>query len=115
MSFVRRSENGSESSAHCLVRISGRFGPRVVESYLGRCRSGGWYPTQEPYRTELARDKIEVFDLTKVGAAGAHGRAFDEITSVMGMIEQRFSQGQTLTDRRPKLTNQIEDANTTGK
>jgi esterase/lipase superfamily enzyme len=79
-------------------------------------RIGDIDPTQEPYRTELERDKITVFDLTKVGAGGdAHGRAFDEITSVMGMIEQRFSQGQTMTDRESSLPNRIEDATTTGK
>lgn len=79
-------------------------------------RMGDIDPAQEPYRTELERDKITVFDLTKVGAGGdAHGRAFDEITSVMGMIEQRFSQGQTMSDRGSSITNQIEDAAAAGK
>jgi esterase/lipase superfamily enzyme len=79
-------------------------------------RIGDIDPTQEPYRTELEHDNITVFDLTKVGAGGdAHGRAFDEITSVMGMIEQRFSQGQTMTDRESSIPNRIENATTPGR
>lgn len=47
---------------------------------------------EEPYRSELARDNIVVFDLTKLRASGgsAHSRAFDDITDVMTMIEQRL-------------------------
>jgi esterase/lipase superfamily enzyme len=44
--------------------------------------------SQEPYRTELQRERIAVFDLTKLKSAGdnAHSRAFDDITQVMAMI-----------------------------
>lgn len=47
---------------------------------------------EEPYRSELARDNIVAFDLTKLRTAGgsAHSRAFDDITDVMTMIEQRL-------------------------
>jgi esterase/lipase superfamily enzyme len=80
----------------------------------GAPRLGDIDPTQEPYRSELERDKILVFDLTKLAAAGddAHGRAFDEVTSVMGMIRQRLSEGQTLTDRGANLGDQLENAST---
>ena len=56
-------------------------------------------PNEEPYRTEFEREKIEVFDLTKLKVLGdnAHSRAFDDITAVMAMIEQRNS------DKRPPL------------
>ncbi len=50
-------------------------------------------PNEEPYRTEFEREKIEVFDLTKLKVVGdnAHSRAFDDITAVMTMMEQRKS------------------------
>jgi esterase/lipase superfamily enzyme len=76
-------------------------------------RMGDIDPTQEPYRTELERDKITVFDLTKVGpGSDAHDRAFEEITPVMQMIAQRFRQGQSMSDRGPDIGNQIENAAT---
>ncbi|MGY4401840.1 alpha/beta hydrolase [Bradyrhizobium sp. USDA 3315] len=51
---------------------------------------------EEPYRSELARDNIAVFDLTKLRTSGdnAHSRAFDDITDVMTMIEQRLPDEQ---------------------
>ncbi|WP_019196062.1 alpha/beta hydrolase [Afipia birgiae] len=59
----------------------------------GVSRLGEVDPNDEPYRTEFERGKIEVFDLTKLKVAGgdAHSRAFDDITAVMAMIEQRKS------------------------
>jgi esterase/lipase superfamily enzyme len=76
-------------------------------------RMGDIDPSQEPYRTELEREKITVFDLTKVGpGSDAHDRAFEEITPVMAMIAQRFKQGQSMNDRGPEIGNQIENAAT---
>jgi esterase/lipase superfamily enzyme len=65
----------------------------------GVSRLGDVDPNEEPYRTEFEREKIEVFDLTKLKVLGdnAHSRAFDDITAVMAMIEQRNS------DKRPPL------------
>src|ERR1700678_3624107 len=65
-------------------------------------RLGDIDPAQEPYRTELGRDKILVFDLTRLATAGddAHNRAFSDVTSVMGMIQARLSEGQSMTDHR---------------
>jgi esterase/lipase superfamily enzyme len=47
---------------------------------------------EEPYRSELARDNIVAFDLTKLKTPGdsAHSRAFDDITEVMTLIEQKL-------------------------
>jgi esterase/lipase superfamily enzyme len=74
-------------------------------------RLGSIDPAQEPYRSELERDKILVFDLTHLATAGddAHDRAFDDVTSVMGMIRQRLSAGQTMTDRGSDLGAQLEN------
>ena len=72
-------------------------------------RLGDIDPAQEPYRTELGRDKILVFDLTRIATAGddAHDRAFSDVTSVMGMIQQRLSQGQSLTDHGTGANNPL--------
>jgi esterase/lipase superfamily enzyme len=54
----------------------------------GISRMGEVNVEEEPYRSELARDNIVVFDLTALRASGngAHSRAFDDITDVMTMI-----------------------------
>lgn len=63
----------------------------------GTTRLGKVNPDQEPYRSEFRREGIWVFDLT--GMRGlAHSRAFREVTSVMGMIERRFAEGQQMAD-----------------
>jgi esterase/lipase superfamily enzyme len=63
----------------------------------GVTRLGQVDPNQEPYKADFRREGIMVFDLT--GLRGrAHSRAFREVTSVMGMIEQRFAEGQQMTD-----------------
>ena len=73
-------------------------------------RLGDIDPAQEPYRTEFGRDKILVFDLTRLATAGddAHDRAFSDVTSVMGLIRQRLSQGQSMTDHGARARNPLE-------
>ena len=43
-----------------------------------------------------------VFDLTRLATAGddAHDRTFSDVTSVMGVIQQRLSRGPSMTDHR---------------
>jgi len=63
----------------------------------GTTRLGQVDPNQEPYKADFRREGILVFDLT--GMRGrAHSRAFREANSVMGMIEQRFVEGQQMSD-----------------
>jgi esterase/lipase superfamily enzyme len=62
----------------------------------GTARLGDINPEQEPYKSELAQEKILVFDLTGLGGDDPHSRAFDEVNSVMGMLERRLAQGQQL-------------------
>lgn len=66
----------------------------------GSPRLGEVNPEQDPYRSELAQDQIEVFDLTSLRKAGddAHDRAFSDVTSVVGMIKQRLRDGQQMSD-----------------
>jgi len=69
----------------------------------GMPRLGEVNPEQDPYRSELARDHIEVFDLTSLRKAGddAHDRAFSDVTSVVEMIKQRLREGQPMADAKP--------------
>ncbi|MFT4117096.1 alpha/beta hydrolase [Bradyrhizobium sp.] len=65
-------------------------------------RLGDIDPNAAPYREELARDRIDVFDLTRLAVPGddAHDRAFEQVTSVVGMIRERMAKGQVLSDER---------------
>ena len=64
----------------------------------GTSRLGGINPDEEPYKSELAQQKILAFDLTHIGGDDSHSRAFDEVSTVMGMIQRRLAQGQQLGD-----------------
>ncbi len=64
----------------------------------GVSRIGDVNPNEEPYKTQFEQEGILVFDLTHLQGDDAHSRAFDDVTSVMGMIRQRFASGQQLTD-----------------
>jgi esterase/lipase superfamily enzyme len=72
----------------------------------GEPRLGEVDLSQDPYRGEFAQDRIEVFDLTQLKKAGdnAHDRAFEDVTSVVGMIKQRLGTGQQIVDTEPGLT-----------
>ncbi len=66
----------------------------------GMPRLGEVNPEQDPYRQELAQDNIEVFDLTGLKKVGdnAHDRAFEDVTSVVGMVKQRLRDGQPMSE-----------------
>jgi esterase/lipase superfamily enzyme len=68
----------------------------------GATRLGDVDPRMEPYKTDFQREKIVSFDLTHL-EGDPHSRAFDDVQSVMGMIERRFAQGQQL-DEDPSRT-----------
>jgi esterase/lipase superfamily enzyme len=63
----------------------------------GAIRLGDINADEEPYKSEFQRDKVLVFDLTHLGG-DSHSRAFDDVTSVMGMIERRLAAGQELAE-----------------
>jgi esterase/lipase superfamily enzyme len=67
-------------------------------------RIGEVDPAQEPYRSEFERDRIMVFDLTKLRAPGdnAHSRAFDDITQVMAMMNERLHAEGAAGPRAPR-------------
>ena len=62
----------------------------------GATRLGDVNPELEPYKSDFQREKIMVLDLSHLDG-DAHSRAFDEVTSVMGMIERRAA-GQRLAE-----------------
>lgn len=53
---------------------------------------------QETYLSDLERQGILVFDVTNL-QGNAHSRAFEDVTSVMGMIERRLAAGQQMANR----------------
>ncbi|MHB0770521.1 alpha/beta hydrolase [Bradyrhizobium sp. 5.13L] len=69
----------------------------------GLARLGDVNAEEEPYKGELARANVLVFDITRLQGR-AHSRAFEDVTTVMGLIQRRLAQGQQLaedTSRRP--------------
>ena len=54
-------------------------------------------PEEEPYKSDLAHERIMVFDITHL-EGDPHSRAFDDVDSVMGMIERRLATGQQLEE-----------------
>ncbi|OCP35344.1 alpha/beta hydrolase [Ensifer sp. LC163] len=71
-------------------------------------RLGAIDPEQEPYKKELEDNKIMVIDLTKIKAGDRlnHGK-FAESPEIVRLIGSRISDGQTLTDSRVGLGDQI--------
>ncbi len=65
----------------------------------GAVRLGGIDPDQQPYAAEFRRAGVEVFDLTRLRGR-AHSRAFDDVTSVMSLIEARLVGEQQITSNR---------------
>lgn len=76
-------------------------------------RLGAIDPEQSPYKEELEANKIAVIDLTKVkvGDKLNHSK-FAESPQIVQLIGQRISEGQTLTDNRIGLGDQILAATT---
>lgn len=71
-------------------------------------RLGAIDPEQAPYKKELEDNKITVIDLTKIKAGDSlnHGK-FAESPEIVRLIGSRISDGQTLTDSRVGLGDQI--------
>lgn len=71
-------------------------------------RLGAIDPEQAPFKKELEDNKITVVDLTKVKSGDSlnHGK-FAESPQIVRLIGQRISEGQTLTDSRIGLGDQI--------
>ncbi len=71
-------------------------------------RLGSIDPEEAPYKQELEDNKIAVIDLTKVKAGDSLNHAkFAESPEVVQLIGARISEGQTLTDNRIGLGDQI--------
>ncbi|NLS08157.1 alpha/beta hydrolase [Rhizobium sp. P32RR-XVIII] len=77
-------------------------------------RLGSIDPEQAPYKEELEANKIAVIDLTKVKAGDSlHHSKFAESPEIVQLIGTRISEGQTLTDSRMGVGDQL-IAGTTG-
>ena len=76
-------------------------------------RLGAIDPEKEPYKTELATNKISVIDLTKIKAGDElHHSKFAQSPQIVQLIGSRLSDGQTLTDQRLGLGDHIVAATT---
>ncbi len=78
-------------------------------------RLGAVDPQAEPFRTDLARDRIDVVDLTALKGRDdlAHGK-FAEVPEVVRAIGLRLAGGQTLNDSRASLGERIAVTATSG-
>lgn len=70
----------------------------------GATRLGDVNSDEEPYKSAFKQENILVFDLTHL-RGDAHSRAFDRVTSVMGMIERRLAAGQELAEDTSRASN----------
>ena len=66
-------------------------------------RLGAIDPNAEPYRTILAKARVNVIDLTKVSSSDAFNHAKFAQSDVVKAIGSRLAAGQTLTDARRTL------------
>jgi esterase/lipase superfamily enzyme len=70
----------------------------------GATRLGDINPDEEPYKSDLDREKVLTFDVTHL-EGNSHSRAFDDVTSVMGMIERRLAAGQQILEGHIRSNN----------
>jgi esterase/lipase superfamily enzyme len=78
-------------------------------------RLGAVDPQAEPFRTDLARDRVDIIDLTALKGRSdlAHGK-FAEVPEVVRAIGMRLAGGQTLQDGRASLGERIAVTATSG-
>ena len=67
----------------------------------GVARLGHVDPEREPYKTDFRRERITAFDLTDLGGR-AHSRAFEQVASVVGRVEQWRAEGEQKTTNGSK-------------
>lgn len=71
-------------------------------------RLGSIDPEKPPYKAELAANNITAIDLTNIKAGGElHHSKFAESPQIVQLIGARLSSGQTLTDSRVGIGDQI--------
>ena len=94
--FTQMRQMGSAKPRFALFLSQDDHALKLSKSISGGItRLGEVDPDQEPYKSGFRREGILVFDLT--GLKGKpHSRAFEDISSVMGMIKQRLAEGQQM-------------------
>jgi esterase/lipase superfamily enzyme len=75
---------------------------KISRSIWGKPRLGD-ANLDQAYWSEFEQEGVLVFDLTNL-QGGAHSRAFEDVTSVMGMIQKRLAEGQQLSDGESTLS-----------
>ncbi len=70
----------------------------------GASRLGGHQSARGALQEQVRAAKIIVFDLTRLGGDDAHSRAFNDVNSVMAMVQKRLAQGQKLGEDTARTT-----------
>jgi esterase/lipase superfamily enzyme len=71
-------------------------------------RAGAIDPAAEPYRSDLADERIAAIDLTDVASSDPTGHGtFAQSPEIVRLIGQRLAAGQTLSDGRASLGEKI--------
>lgn len=92
---------GPQRPAFILFTSTNDEALAVSRRLWGAPRLGGIDPTQEPYRTDLARERIEVVNLSGVSSPDKFGHGtYAENPRVVELIGRSIAGGQTLTDSR---------------
>ncbi len=76
---------------------------KLSKSIAGGKHRLGDATDQESHLSDFERQGILVFDLTNLQGS-AHSRAFEDVKSVMGLIERRLAAGQQMTDNGPAVS-----------
>lgn len=87
---LKRTFDGCTAALKVSRSICGK--PRLSDASL-----------DQAYWGQFEREGVLVFDMTNL-QGNAHSRAFEHVTSVMGMIKRRLAEGQQLTDGQSTLS-----------
>ena len=78
-------------------------------------RLGAIDPKAEPYRSELAAEHVNVFDLTDIKSADAANHSkFVNSPELVQIVGKRLATGQTLSDSRESVADQVLDTAANG-
>ena len=73
-----------------------------------KARLGSVNPNAEPYRTQLAQDRINVFDLTELQAQDSLGHSkFATSPDIVRLIGSRLASGQAITDTHEAFSDRV--------
>ncbi len=110
--FRRQMAEIGPNTANLTLFVSQDDRALAVSAKLwGAPRLGAVDPEQEPNRSDLASDRINVVDLTKLKTGGdLNHNKFATSPEIVSLIGQRLVEGQTITDSRVGMSDRIIEA-----